>query len=139
MTNEKIRDYNFKKNIIRCEKCHAKLYYLNSTHHCIKYEPVSMQDQIIADEIDDENNRIKTDIYVDCNGQQYRLTKPLEPIEKYIHIPQVGVVYDARPQTNMYVRYECQYCGQMINEHQREKHQSSKKCKKMKLKYYRGD
>jgi hypothetical protein len=98
-----------------------------------------MQDQIIADEIDDENNRIKTDIYVDCNGQQYRLTKPLEPIEKYIHIPQVGVVYDARPQTDMYKRFECKFCSQMINEHQKEKHQSTKKCKRIKAKYYIGE
>jgi len=136
MTNDKTRDYNLKKNIIRCDKCHTKLYYLNSTHHCIKYEPVGMGEQIIADEIDNENNRNKTGLYFDCNGQQYRLTTPFEPIEKYIHIPQVDIIYDSKPQIYMYTRFECQFCGQQINEHQRQKHQSTKKCKRIKAKYY---
>ena len=130
---EKIREYNFKKNIIRCDKCNAKIFHLNSNHHCIVYEPCSMQDQIICDEIDDANNHNDTGLYFDYNGQQYTLNNI--PLPKCLEIPQT----DYRPQTDMYKRFECQFCSQMINEHQRQKHQSTKKCQKIKAKYYRGE
>jgi len=130
---DKIRTYNFNKNIIRCEKCHSKLYYLNSTHHCIVYEPCSLKEQVLCDEIDDENNRNKTGMYFDRNGQQYTLNYNTLP--KLLDFPAT----DSRPQaeSKSYVRYECEFCGQNINDYQKDKHQSSKKCQKMKLKYYR--
>ena len=131
--NDKIRNYNFKKNIIRCDKCNAKIHHLNSTHHCIVYEPCSMEAQRICDEIDDELNRNKTGIYVDLNGQQYTLNNVI-PLPKCLEIPQT----DSIPQTDMYKRFECIFCGQMINQHQKEKHQNTKKCQKIKAKYYRG-
>lgn len=134
MTNEKIRDYNFKKNIIRCDKCHAKLYYLNSTHHCIVYEPCSMEEQDRCNEIDDENNRNKTGLYFDCNGQQYTLNLDAPP-QKLLEFPATDSKTQA--ESKSYVRYECEFCGKQINDFQKMKHQSTKKCQKMKLKYYR--
>jgi predicted RNA-binding Zn-ribbon protein involved in translation (DUF1610 family) len=92
-----------------------------------------MEEQILADEIDDENNRNKTGLYYDRNGQQYTLNN--NPLPKLLEFPAT----DSKPQveSKSYVRFECEYCGQQINQHQRAKHQSTKKCKKMKLKYYR--
>ena len=130
---DKIRDYNFKKNIIRCDKCHKKLFHLNSTHHCIVYEPCSLEAQDRCDYIDDENNRNKTGLYFDSNGQQYTLND--EPLPKGNY---TGIVLDIRAQSDMFKRFECEYCGQQINNYQREKHQSTKKCQKIKAKYYRG-
>ena len=128
---DKIRDYNFKKNIIRCDKCNRKIFHLNSEHYCIKYEPCSLEEQDRCNEIDDENNRNKTNLYFDCNGQQYTLNN--NPLEKCLEIPQT----DSIPQTDMYKRFECEFCAQMINLHQKDKHHLSKKCQKMKARYYR--
>ena len=83
---DKIREYNFKKNIIRCDKCNRKIFHLNSDHYCIKYEPCSMESQVLCDEIDDENNRNKTGLYFDCNGQQYRLNSNPLP-KKLLDLP----------------------------------------------------
>lgn len=134
MTTDKIRDYNFKKNIIRCDKCNRKIFHLNSDHYCIVYEACSLEEQVLCDEIDDELNRNKTGLYFDCNGQQYRLNLDAPP-QKLLEFPAT----DSIPQieSKSYVRYECCYCGQMINDHQRDKHQSTKKCQKIKAKYYR--
>jgi DNA-directed RNA polymerase subunit RPC12/RpoP len=131
---DKIRDYNFKKNIIRCNKCNRKIFHLNSEHYCIKYEPCSMESQIIADEIDDELNRNKTGMYFNRNGQQYTLNLDALP-QKLLDLPAT----DSRPQaeSKSYVRYECNFCGQQINDFQKEKHQNTKKCKNMKARYYR--
>ena len=131
MTNDKIRDYIFKKNIIRCAKCYSKLYYLNSTHHCIVYEPCSLEAQDEADEIDEINNHNNTGIYM-CGNMRYTLNYDI-PLQKCLPIPQI----DARPQTDMYKRFECKYCGQIINRHQQETHQATKRCQKIKAKYYR--
>jgi hypothetical protein len=90
-----------------------------------------MEEQDRCNEIDDENNRNKTSLYFDCNGQQYTLNN--NPLEKCLEISQT----DSIPQTDMYKRFECIFCGQMINQHQKEKHQSTKKCQKIKAKYYR--
>ena len=130
---DKIRDYNFKKNIIRCDKCNRKIFHLNSEHYCIKYEPCSMEEQVLCDEIDDENNRNKNGLYFDRNGQQYTLN--YNPLPKLLDLPAT----DSRPQaeSKSYVRYECEFCGQQINDHQKDKHQSTKKCKNMKARYYR--
>ena len=134
MTTDKIREYNFKKNIIRCDKCNRKIFHLNSEHYCIVYEPCSMEEQVLCDEIDDENNRNKNGLYFDRNGQQYTLNN--NPLPKLLEIPQT----DSIPQieSKSYVRYECEFCAQMINDFQKDKHQSTKKCKNMKAKYYRG-
>lgn len=139
MTTDKIRDYNFKKNIIRCDKCNRKIFHLNSDHYCIKYEPCSIEEQIIADDIDDKNNRNK-DWRCVYNGIQYTLDDlPLPPEicprQKLLEIPQT----DSKPiaEYKSYVRYECEFCGQQINDHQKEKHQATKKCQKMKARYYR--
>ena len=129
---DKIRDYNFKKNIIRCNKCHAKLFHLNSTHHCIVYEPCSLEEQDRCDEIDDENNRNKSGMYFDRNGQQYKLND--DPLQKG---NSSGIVLDIRPQSDMFKRFECEFCAQQINLHQKDKHQNTKKCQKIKAKYYR--
>ena len=129
---DKIREYNFKKNIIRCNKCYAKLYYLNSTHHCIVYEPCSMEEQVLCDEIDDENNRNKTGLYFDRNGQQYTLNN--NPLPKG---NSAGIVLDIKPQSDMFKRFECEFCAQQINLHQKAQHQATKKCQKMKAKYYK--
>ena len=117
-----------------CIDCSKKIFYNNSKHICIKYEPCSMEKQILADEIDDENNRNKTGLYFDRNGQQYTLNYDI-PLPKCLPIPQT----DAKPQTDMYKRFECEFCSQLINQHQRDKHQSTKKCQRIKKKYYRGD
>jgi hypothetical protein len=95
-----------------------------------------MEEQDRCDEIDDENNRNKTNLYFDRNGQQYTLNYDI-PLPKLLEFRAT----DSKPQaeSKSYVRYECEFCGQKINDHQKEKHQSTKKCKKMKAKYYRGD
>ena len=97
------------------------------------YEPVGMAEQILANEIDDENNRNKSGLYFDRNGQQYTLNN--NPLPKLLDFPAT----DSQPQSESksYVRYECEFCAQMINDHQKVKHQSTKKCQKMKLRYYR--
>lgn len=129
---DKIRDYNFKKNIIRCDKCNRKIFHLNSDHYCIKYEPCSMEEQDRCNEIDDENNRNKTGLYFDCNGQQYTLND--DPLQKG---NSSGIVLDIRQQSDMFKRFECEFCAQQINLHQKVQHQSTKKCQKIKAKYYR--
>jgi len=117
-----------------CIDCSKKVFYNNTKHICVKYEPVSMEDQIRADELDDENNRNKTGLYFDRNGQQYTLNYDI-PLPKCLEIPAT----DSIPQTNMYIRFECEFCSQMINQHQKMKHQSTKKCQRIKAKYYRGE
>jgi hypothetical protein len=99
-----------------------------------------MEEQIIADEIDDKNNRI--DWKCTYNGIIYTLDDlPLPydicPLPKLLDLPAT----DSKPiaEFKSYVRYECEFCAQMINDHQKAKHQSTKKCQKMKAKYYRGD
>jgi len=122
-----------------CLDCSKKIFY-NVKHFCVKYEPCSMEEQIIADEIDDKNNRLD---WTCCyNGIQYTLDDlPLPydicPRIKLLDFPAT----DSKPQaeSKSYIRFECKFCGQMINQFQQEKHQSTKKCQKMKAKYYRGD
>jgi hypothetical protein len=94
-----------------------------------------MEDQDRCDEIDDEINRNKTGMYFDRNGQQYTLNN--NPLPKLLQFPAT----DSKPQaeSKSYVRYECEFCFQLINDHQKAKHQSTKKCQKIKKKFYRGD
>jgi hypothetical protein len=99
------------------------------------YEPVGMAEQILADEIDDENNRNKSGMYFDRNDQQYTLNLDAPP-QKLLEFPATDSKTQA--ESKSYVRYECEFCAQMINDFQKDKHQSTKKCQKIKAKYYRG-
>ena len=124
------RDYNFKNKISICPDCSKKIYYNNMKHECIKYEPCSMQEQIIADDLDDENNRNKTGIYL-CNGLRYNLTNVDEPIKKYI--PPVDFVYEPKPEPppkKSYEKFLCP-CGVFINDHTKDNHERTNKHKKL--------
>jgi hypothetical protein len=123
------RDYNFKNKISICPDCCKKIFYNNMKHECIKYEPCSLELQDIADELDDENNRNKTGIYL-CNGVRYNLTRQFEPIQKYIPSDFVyESKYEPPPHKKSYEKFLCS-CGVFINEHTQDNHERTARHKK---------
>ena len=55
-----------------CIDCGKKIFYNNSKHECIKYEPVSMIEQQESDDRDDLNNTNFKNRFM-CDGQKYKL------------------------------------------------------------------
>jgi len=118
-----------------CTKCCKKIYY-NNKHHCIEYEPCSLELQEIADDIDEELNTNNTGIYL-CNGVQYNLT--YDELPKLLENPAI----DIRPQSRLpiiiksdnYKKFDCEFCGQSINKYRQKKHELTSKCTKAKYYY----
>ena len=121
-----------------CTDCGKKVFYNNSKHECIKYEPVSMREQEESDERDELNNTNFKNRFM-CNGQKYKLVdavlfNSLEYFEKE------GVVKEKEDVVEgykSYIKSECEYCGFKITSYYRDRHQQSKKCRNMKAKYYK--
>jgi hypothetical protein len=85
-----------------------------------------MEEQIIADELDDENNRNKTGIYL-CKGVRYNLIE--EPIKKYI--PPADFVFKDEPEVpkKSYEKFLCP-CGVFINDFSKDNHELTTRHKK---------
>lgn len=126
-----------------CIDCGKKIFYNNSKHECIKYEPVSMKQQEDSDERDDLNNTNFKNRFM-CDGQKYKLVdavlfNSLENVEKEDDIRKNVVVEEVVEGYRSYVKTECEFCGFKTTYYYRDRHQMSKKCQNMKKKYYRGD
>jgi len=120
-----------------CIDCGKKIFYNNSKHECIKYEPVSMIKQKESDERDDLNNTNFKNRFM-CDGQKYKLVdavlfNSLENIEKEDDIRK-NVVEEVVEGYKSYIKTECEYCGFKTTYYYRDRHQQSKKCKNMKKK-----
>ena len=122
------RDYNYKNKISICPDCCKKIFYNNMKHECVKYEPCSMEEQEIADDLDDKLNHNDTGIYL-CRGVRYNLTDEFEPIKKYI--PPADFVFKNEPKVpkKSYEKFLCP-CGVFINEHTQDNHERTAKHKK---------
>ena len=124
-----------------CIDCGKKIFYNNSKHECIKYEPVSMREQEESDDIDDLNNTNFKNRFM-CYGQKYKLVDAVvfNSLE-YIKKEDEDVVEKEKEVVEgykSYIKSECEFCGFKTTYYYRDRHQQSKKCKNMKAKYYRG-
>lgn len=109
------RDYNFKNTVSICPDCSKKIFYRHK-HDCIKYEPCSMEEQIICDELDDKNNSSKT--LLDFVPKKY--------------IPSVDFVFeDETPESpkKSYEKFLCP-CGVFINDFSKDNHELTTRHKK---------
>jgi len=115
-----------------CPSCSKRVFY-NKKHECIPYEPVSMEEQKKADDIDNAFNDDFENRYM-CNGQKYKLT--YDELPKLLDLPET----DSRLQSEDFQKsryiYICKFCDSEIDEYQKENHQKSNKCKKYKEKHY---
>lgn len=117
-----------------CVDCNQKIFY-NKMHKCLEkkiYQPCSLEEQDLCDEIDELTNSTFKNQFM-CRESRYSLNYD-GPVMGVI----VGKIKEEPKQYKSYIKTPCQYCGFLTSEYYKEKHESTKKCQKIKLKYYRG-
>ena len=120
-----------------CPDCSKKIFY-NNKHICVKYEPVSMKQQEESDIKDDLNNTDFKNRFM-CDGQKYKLVDAVlfNCLENIVNIEEniEEKVEKNVEEYKSYVKTECEFCGFKTTYYYRDRHQRSKKCQRLKIKY----